>query len=66
MKLPQGAIKRISVALLLDQSVRWEGTGKAMGSVKALAEKLKGKSVTHVNSTASGAEWRKCSTIWSL
>jgi flagellar M-ring protein FliF len=33
MKLPQGAIKRISVALLLDQSVRWEGTGKAMHKV---------------------------------
>jgi flagellar M-ring protein FliF len=33
MKLPQGAIKRISVALLLDQSMRWEGTGKAMRKV---------------------------------
>jgi flagellar M-ring protein FliF len=33
MKLPQGAIKRISVALLLDQTVRWEGTGKAMHKV---------------------------------
>jgi len=33
MKLPQGAIKRLSVALLLDQSVRWEGTGKAMRKV---------------------------------
>ena len=33
MKLPQGAIKRLSVALLLDQSVRWEGTGKAMRKI---------------------------------
>ena len=33
MKLPQGAIKRISVALLLDQSVKWEGSGKAMHKV---------------------------------
>jgi flagellar M-ring protein FliF len=33
MKLPQGAIKRISVALLLDQTIRWEGTGKAMRKV---------------------------------
>jgi len=33
MKLPQGAIKRISVALLLDQSIRWEGTGKAVHRV---------------------------------
>src|SRR5450432_247422 len=33
MKLPQGAIKRISVSLLLDQPARWEGTGKAMRKV---------------------------------
>ena len=33
MKLPQGAIKRISVALLLDQEIRWEGTGKTMRKV---------------------------------
>jgi flagellar M-ring protein FliF len=33
MKLPQGAIKRLSVALLLDQSVRWEGSGKSMRKV---------------------------------
>ena len=33
MKLPQGAIKRISVSLLLDQQARWEGTGKAMRKV---------------------------------
>lgn len=26
-RLPQGAVKRISVAVLLDQNVRWEGTG---------------------------------------
>jgi len=26
-KLPQGAIKRISIAVLLDQEVRWEGSG---------------------------------------
>lgn len=28
MKIPQGGIKRLSVALLLDQAVRWEGSGK--------------------------------------
>jgi len=27
MKLPQGTIKRISIAVLLDQNVRWEGVG---------------------------------------
>ena len=26
--LPQGSVKRVSVAVLLDQSVRWEGKGK--------------------------------------
>ena len=33
MKLPQGAIKRLSVAMLLDQSVRWEGSGKNLRKV---------------------------------
>ncbi|MEO8591995.1 MAG: flagellar basal-body MS-ring/collar protein FliF [Candidatus Solibacter sp.] len=33
MKLPQGAIKRISVSLLLDQHARWEGAGKAARKV---------------------------------
>jgi flagellar M-ring protein FliF len=33
MRLPQGAIKRISVALLLDQAIRWEGTGKTIHKV---------------------------------
>lgn len=33
MKLPQGAIKHMSVALLLDESVRWEGSGKSMHKV---------------------------------
>jgi flagellar M-ring protein FliF len=29
LKVPQGAIKRISASLLLDQEVRWEGQGKS-------------------------------------
>ncbi|MGH8164260.1 MAG: flagellar basal-body MS-ring/collar protein FliF, partial [Rhodanobacteraceae bacterium] len=28
MKIPEGTIKRISAALLLDQDVQWQGTGK--------------------------------------
>ena len=28
-KIPQGAVKKISIALLLDQGVRWEGSGKS-------------------------------------
>ncbi len=27
-RIPQGAVKRLSVALVLDQTVRWEGSGK--------------------------------------
>src|SRR5579883_1022400 len=32
-KLPQGAVKRISIALVLDQTVRWEGAGPALHKV---------------------------------
>jgi flagellar M-ring protein FliF len=28
-KMPQGALKRVSVAILVDQAVRWEGSGAA-------------------------------------
>jgi flagellar M-ring protein FliF len=32
-KLPQGTLKRMSVALVLDQAVKWEGTGKSIHKV---------------------------------
>jgi len=43
VKLPQGSVKRMSVSLLVDSSVRWEGTGpKAKRIVEPpSAEKLK-------------------------
>jgi flagellar M-ring protein FliF len=43
MRLPQGAVKRMSVSLLVDSDVRWEGTGpKAKRIVEPpSAEKLK-------------------------
>jgi flagellar M-ring protein FliF len=43
LKLPQGAIKKMSVALLVDSDVRWEGSGdKAKRIVQPpTAEKLK-------------------------
>lgn len=43
VRLPQGTVKRISVSLLLDQDVRWEGSGpKAKRIVEPpSAEKLK-------------------------
>jgi len=42
-RVPQGAIKRISVSLILDQRVRWEGTGaKAKRTFEPLTtEKIK-------------------------
>jgi flagellar M-ring protein FliF len=43
VKLPEGTVKRISVSLIVDHSVRWEGTGaKAKKIVEAPSpEKLK-------------------------
>ena len=43
VKLPQGGLKRISVAVLLDQDVRWDGTGPKAKKVllPVPAEKIK-------------------------
>ena len=43
IKTPQGVVKRISASLLLDQDIRWEGSGKNMKRILAppSAEKLK-------------------------
>jgi flagellar M-ring protein FliF len=54
MKLPQGAIKHMSVALLLDQSVRWEGSGKAMHKVLTPMTPDVMKTVTDVVSAVVG------------
>ncbi len=35
LKLPQGTVKRVSVAILLDQAIRWEGSGSAAKRVLA-------------------------------
>jgi flagellar M-ring protein FliF len=53
-KLPQGALKRMSVALVLDQEVKWEGTGKNVHKVivPPSAEEL--KSVKDVVTAAIG------------
>jgi flagellar M-ring protein FliF len=42
-KIPQGALRRMSVAILLDQNVRWEGTGARARRVlePPSAEKIK-------------------------
>jgi flagellar M-ring protein FliF len=43
MRLPQGAVKRMSVSLLIDQQVRWEGAGAKLKRIvePPSAEKLK-------------------------
>jgi len=43
VKLPQGTIKKMSLAVLVDQDVRWEGQGKNLHKVleQPSAEKLK-------------------------
>ena len=43
VKLPQGTIKRLSIAVLLDQAVKWEGQGKNLQRivVPPAPEKLK-------------------------
>ena len=33
VKIPQGTIKKLSIAVLVDQGVKWEGTGKQMHKV---------------------------------
>lgn len=53
-RLPQGTLKRMSVALVLDQAVKWEGSGKAAHRVivPPSAETL--KSVKQVVTAAIG------------
>ena len=43
VKMPEGSIKRLSIAVLVDQGAKWEGTGKQMHRVVIPpdAEKLK-------------------------
>lgn len=53
-KLPQGTLKRVSVALLLDQSVRWEGSGKTIHKVLVPPSPEMLKSVHDVVTAAIG------------
>jgi flagellar M-ring protein FliF len=47
-KTPQGVVKRISASLLLDQDVRWEGTGKNMKRVLVPASPERVKAINDV------------------
>ena len=53
-KLPQGALKRMSVALVLDQAVKWEGTGKSVHRVLVPPSPETLKSVKDVVTAAIG------------
>jgi flagellar M-ring protein FliF len=53
-KLPQGGLKRMSVALVLDQAVKWEGTGKNLHKVVVPPSAEMMKSVKDVVTAAIG------------
>jgi len=54
LKLPQGTVKKMSLSILLDQTVRWEGQGKNIKKVleQPSAEKL--KSIRDLVAAATG------------
>ena len=54
LKLPQGTVKKMSLSVLVDQTVRWEGQGKTLHKVleQPSAEKL--KSIRDLVAAATG------------
>jgi flagellar M-ring protein FliF len=54
VKLPQGAIKRLSIAVLLDQGAKWEGQGKQMHRVVTPPDTEKIKAIQALVSTLVG------------
>jgi flagellar M-ring protein FliF len=56
VKTPQGVVKRISASLLLDQDVRWEGTGKNRKRVLAAPSPEKLKAINDVVSGVLGLQ----------
>lgn len=53
-KLPQGAVKRLSVAVLVDQTVRWEGEGKQLHQIVTPPSPEKLKTIQSVVATLVG------------
>jgi len=53
-KLPQGAVKRLSVAVLVDQTVRWEGEGKQLHQIVTPPSPEKLKTIQTVVATLIG------------
>jgi len=54
VKMPQGTIKRLSVAVLVDHSVRWEGEGKSLHKVVTAPSPEKLKTIQSVVATMVG------------
>jgi flagellar M-ring protein FliF len=54
VKLPQGTVKRISLAVLVDQAVRWEGQGTRIHRVLEQASPEKLKSIRDLVAAATG------------
>ena len=54
VKLPQGAIRRLSIAVLLDQGAKWEGQGKQMHRVVTPPDTEKIKAIQTLVSTLVG------------
>ncbi len=54
VKLPQGAIKRLSIAVLLDQGAKWEGQGKQMHRVATPPDPEKMKAIQTLVATLVG------------
>jgi flagellar M-ring protein FliF len=54
VKLPQGTVKRLSIAVLVDQGAKWEGQGKQMHRVVVPADTAKLKTIQTLVSTLVG------------
>jgi flagellar M-ring protein FliF len=53
-RIPQGAVKRISLAVLLDQKVRWEGTGSKAKRILEPPSPEKLKTIRELVAAATG------------
>ncbi len=63
LRLPQGNIKRLSVSLLVDHDVRWEGTGESARRVVEVPAPEKLKSIRDLVSAAAGLQTERGDTL---
>jgi flagellar M-ring protein FliF len=60
LKLPQGALKRLSIAVLLDQTVKWEGQGNQLKRILVPPAPEKLKTIQSVVATIVGLNPQRC------